>query len=87
MTQDDKRIGSGPIEERYRREMGALAHMIDDYFNPDTDRKTGFVLMVFPFNIYGRCSYISNADRNDIINVLKQQLAYFSGQPDIEGHA
>jgi hypothetical protein len=53
------------------------------------DKKTGFVLLVFPFNDNeGRCNYISNgADRRDIVALFKEQIKRFEGQPDMTGRA
>jgi hypothetical protein len=86
-----KRVGDAPIEPQYIEHMKAVADGIDKIFNGDTrgkDRKTGFVLLVFPFHDHeGRCNYISNADRDDVVILLKEQLARFEGQPEIEGRA
>ena len=35
----------------------------------------------------GRCNYIASAPREDIINLLKEQLAQFEGPPEREGRA
>lgn len=34
----------------------------------------GFALLAFPFNEKGRLFYISNAERNDIVNVMKEWI-------------
>ena len=81
-------IGDGPVERRFKHTMNALAHVIDDTLNgfPSVsdprnvvERKVGFVLLVFPFGeeIKGRCNYMSSADRDDVVKLLKEQLAYF----------
>ena len=89
-------LGDAPIQEEHRHAMNMVAGAIDKIFNGNTkgkDRKTGFVLMVFPFtevgeNGGGRCNYISNgADRKDIIVLMKEMIARFEGQPEIEGRA
>jgi hypothetical protein len=50
--------------------------------------RNGFILMVFPFEGHeGRCNYISNAQRADIVTLLKEQLARFEGQAEQAGHA
>lgn len=33
------------------------------------------------------CNYISNAVRDDVVVLLKEQLARFEGSPDVTGHA
>jgi hypothetical protein len=44
--------------------------------------------MVFPFADFdGRANYISNAKREDIVVLLKEQLARFQGQPEMKGTA
>lgn len=85
-------IGDGPIHEKYREMMMALARGIDGIVNngrQGTDREVGFVLLVFPFGDHdGRCNYISNgADRRDIVTMMKEQIRRFEGQPELQGHA
>lgn len=85
-------LGDQPIEDAYRKQMRAVAQALEEVFNgpaKGADRKTGFVLLVFPFGDHeGRCNYISNgADRRDIVTMMKEQIKRFEGQPDVEGHA
>jgi hypothetical protein len=85
-------LGDAPIEDEYMRMMNTIAHVLDEGFNglaKGDDRKTGFVLMVFPYGDHsGRCNYISNgADRKDVVTLMKEMIARFEGQPEIEGHA
>ena len=86
------RLGDAPVEEEYHAKMSAVAAAIDHFFNEDTsgtDRKIGFVLMVFPMNEAsdGRVNYMSNgADRKDIVNLMKEMIARFEGQPEVSGH-
>jgi hypothetical protein len=87
-----ERLGDAPIEAEYREKMNALASVIDEFFNLEAkgkDRKTGFVLLVFPFGEgEGRCNYISNgADRKDIVAMMKEQIKRFEGQPEMKGTA
>jgi hypothetical protein len=86
----DYTLGDAPVEERYHRKMTAIAQGLDSVLNGDlkgNDRKTGFVLLVFPFgDDSGRCNYISNgADRKDIVIMLKEQIARFEGQAEAKG--
>ena len=72
--------------------MNDVARGLDEVFNGDakgSDRKVGFVLLVFPFgNSDGRCNYISNgADRKDIVVMMKEQIKRFEGQPEVKGTA
>lgn len=87
-----ERLGDAPIEDRYRKAMQDVARAIDLAFNGGAkkrDRKTGFILLVFPFGDHeGRCNYISNgANRKDVVTLFKEQIKRFEGQPDITGHA
>lgn len=85
---DQQRLGSAPIEQDYRGKMTFLAGELDNFFNDPGSRDTGFILMVFPFGHDGRCNYISNASRRDVIMLLKEQLRYFEGQSDsLSGNA
>ena len=85
-------LGDAPIQEEYRDQMRVVAAAIDDLFNGDatgTARKTGFVLLVFPFGASeGRCNFISNgADREDIVALMREMIARFEGQPEMTGTA
>jgi hypothetical protein len=86
-----ERLGDAPIEPDYIEKMNALAHALDDLFNGDLkghDRKVGFCVMVFNFGDGpGRANYISNANRQDVVTLLKEQIKRFEGQPDLTGHA
>ena len=86
-------LGDGPIQQQYREQMTAVARGLDKVFNGEVKgpaRKTGFVLLVFPFgNAEGeRCNFISNgADRRDIVALMKEMIARFEGQPEVSGRA
>ena len=72
--------------------MEAIARRLDYGFNGDVRgdaRKTGFVLLVFPFgDTSGRANYISNgADRKDIVVLMREMIARFEGQPEQSGRA
>jgi hypothetical protein len=87
-----ERLGDAPIEEAYRDTMTKVAGALDEAFNGvarGNDRKVGFVLLVFPFGADdGRCNYISNgASREDIVVMMREQIARFEGQPDVTGTA
>jgi hypothetical protein len=88
---EDHTLGDQPIEQQYRDKMKKLAQALDAFLNDGAtgdDRKTGFCLMVFPFADFdGRANYISNANRRDIVILLKEQLRRFEGQPELKGHA
>lgn len=86
-------LGDAPIQDEYRELMQEIARGLDRAFNgPDRgqERKTGFVLLVFPFgDDSGRCNYISNgAARDEIVVLFKEQIKRFEGMAEpTPGHA
>ncbi|MGD9882384.1 hypothetical protein [Reyranella sp.] len=92
-------LGDAPIQQKYREQMNAIAHALDDVLNPELHappgttgaaRETGFVLLVYPIgnlaNGDARCNYISNgADRKDVVALMKEMIARFEGQPEMAG--
>lgn len=79
------------IEPMYRAQMQGIAEALDEVFNGKLrhpNKKTGFVLLVFPYGSQdGRSNYISNgANRKDIVCLMKELIARFEGQPEIIGH-
>jgi hypothetical protein len=88
-------LGDRPIQPEYLEKMKAVAAALDKTFNGNRrgkSRKTGFVLMVYPFNddgrTDGRCNYISNgADRKDVVVLMKEMIARFEGQPEMSSRA
>jgi len=81
-------LGDAPIEDKYREQMQRLAQTLDEILNPDQtkNKETGFCLMMFDFGDGpGHCNYISNANRADVVTLLKEQLARFEGQPEVTG--
>jgi len=88
-----KQLGDAPIEPHLIREMNAIAAALDEIFNGSkrgADQDVGFVLIVFPFDEVegrGRANYISNANRDDIVIMLKEQIKRFEGQPEVTGRA
>lgn len=86
----NRRLGDAPVDAEYHGKMEFLAHQIDHLFNGDLrgqDREVGFVLLVFPFGDHGRANYMSNAERHDVVVMLKEQIARFEGQPEMKGSA
>jgi hypothetical protein len=94
---NDHTLGDGPVDEEYREQMTALARGLDIYLNGqkgEAPRRNGFVLLMFPFTnkeqergTNGRCNYISNAAREDIVVLLREQLSRFEGMPEAGGSA
>jgi hypothetical protein len=87
MTGEPHQLGDAPIEPAYIEKMKEVAQFLDRFLNEHArgkDRKTGFVLLVFPFeNHEGRCNYISNgADRKDIVTLFREQIRRFEGAPE-----
>jgi len=89
MTTEHK-LGDAPIDPQFRDLMNAIGKTIDEILNgvKAGPKSTGFILMVFPFTDHdGRCNYISNAQQDDVVILLKEQLARFEGQPEATGRA
>jgi hypothetical protein len=88
--QPHQRLGDAPVEAAYRDKMVAVVQAIDELFNGKApDKQVGFVLMTFPYgDTAGRCNYMSNgADRRDVVNLMKEMIARFEGQPELSGTA
>ena len=90
--QPHQRLGDAPVEAAYHDKMVAVVQAIDEFFNADKKgdaRQVGFVLMTFPYgDTTGRCNYMSNgADRRDMVNLMKEMLTRFEGQPEMSGRA
>lgn len=87
------RLGDKPVEPKHHDNMNAVARGLDKIFNGDAqgaDRQTGFVLLVYPFGAAegARCNFISNgADRRDVVSLMKEMIARFEGQPEVQGRA
>lgn len=86
----------GPIQERHRATMNAVAEVLDVTFNgeppppPQQWRKpVAWVLLTAETGKYegGRVNYISNGERADMVAMLRELLARFEGQPDVSGRA
>jgi TolB-like protein len=85
-----ERLGDAPIDPKHHEMMNKLAVALDRILNADVKPKeNGFILIVFPFeNVKegGRANYISNANRKDVVIMLKEQIKRFEGQPEMKGH-
>lgn len=85
-----ERLGDAPVQDEYHELMTRTMRAIDEMFNGVArPRKTGVVVMVFPFgDIAGRVNYMSNgASREDIVVLMKEMIARFTGQPELKGRA
>jgi hypothetical protein len=83
-----ERLGDAPVEREFVDKMTAVMRTVDHFFNgEDVPKKIGIILMVFPFESDGRCNYMSNANRDDVVIMLKEQIKRFEGQPDVKGRA
>lgn len=72
------------------RLMQTIASALDDALNGKArPKKTGFVVLVFPFDgpEGQRTNYVSNSKREDIVAALKEIVARFEGQPQQSGRA
>jgi hypothetical protein len=68
--------------------MNKIGGLLDDWLQKSTNERWGFVLLVFPFDTHeGRSDFVSNAQRDDVVTVLREQLRRLDGWPDVTGHA
>lgn len=85
MSDEDQKVS-----DEYRARMHALALTVDELFNGSAkghERKTCFVLLVAPFDDESRVNYLSNGERRSIVTLMKELIARFEGQPEMEGRA
>ena len=72
-----------PIEDKYQETMRDIARVLDKALNGSvtkaTEKKTGFVLLMFDFAHGGRMNYISNAQREDMLLSMKEFIARAEG--------
>jgi hypothetical protein len=79
-------LGDAPIQPELKDLLNKIARTLDQILNESDKKTNGFVLLVFPFEgREGRCNYISNASRADVVVLLKEQLARFEGMPEATG--
>lgn len=83
-----------PIEPTHRELMNAVAHELDERFNPGVNpapglpasaRKVGFFLAVFAMGEPGRFNYISNSDKMDVRTMLADIAARIDARVEAEG--
>lgn len=83
-----ERLGDQPIEPAMHETANRIGRVIGDALKAQTHGEWGFCLMIFPFKDFdGRANYISNARREDVVTLLREQLRRFEGAPDAEGRA
>ena len=75
----------GPIDPKFKKMMNDLAEDLDVIFNgglKGEDKKIGFVLLLMPFNgpKGQRTNYISNANRSDIVEMIREVITRFEEQ-------
>jgi hypothetical protein len=70
------------IDPRALAELQAIASAIDAELNKGVKPpRVGFILLAFPFNRDdSRITYISNAERADVITALRELVARFEGR-------
>lgn len=85
-------IDDNKISPELHEAMNDIAKSLDSIFNGEAKgkaKKNAFVLLLMPFDgpPGQRVNYIANADRKDVVVMLKEVIARFEGQPEIKGHA
>jgi hypothetical protein len=89
---DEYQLGDGPVQEEYRQKMHAIIQTVDEFVNEGKPtREIGIVLLMFRMGDptdADRCNFMSNGpDRADIVNLFKEMIARFEGQPEMKGKA
>lgn len=95
---DDLSAQPGPIQEKYREQMNALAHSLDELLNGEggaaarpNAQRVGFFLAVFDMEhagpAPGRFNYISNSDKTDVRAMMKEIEARITARLQQEGRA
>ncbi|MHC2537004.1 hypothetical protein [Bradyrhizobium diazoefficiens] len=78
-------LGDMPLDEIHAEKLQRIARRLDHIFNGNKrglDRDWGFALMLFPFRgMPGNCHYISNGNRAQMIELLREQIRRFETQP------
>jgi hypothetical protein len=70
--------------EFLNRQIGEVIGRAVEQCNENRDRKIGFALMLFDFGEGGYISYVSNADRKDIMLALAEMLEKFMAEHEKE---
>lgn len=81
----------GPIQDHLHDQANAIARALDEVFNKGLkgdDRQVGFVLLMFDFSgpKSDRLNYISNTNRADMIQGLKEFTARAEGHITDDEH-
>jgi hypothetical protein len=67
-------MADDPIEGDLRVVMNDVGKLISDAINNHADKPMGFMLMTFDIGTGGRTSYISNVEREGVIEAMKEFL-------------
>lgn len=67
-------MADDPIPEDLRGVMNDIAGLLDKTLNENTKKRVGFALLVFDFGEDGTMSYISNAEREDMLEAMTEFL-------------
>lgn len=81
-------MGHDVIQKEFADKMNALARAIDSLFNVDGQPPAvGFVLLAAKFGEIdaGRVNYISNGDRDSMVQMMEELLGRFKAKEDLEG--
>ncbi len=70
-----------PIESNTNETMVDIGHDIEKYIG--TDRKYGFMVMIFEFEKGKTAHYISNADRGTMIKALREKADVLEQKLDV----
>ena len=80
----DRKVKNGAQHQMYTEEiMRALGSGISDALGKTIGKDYGFTLLVFPFGREGISNYISNANRAEIISMLRETADRLEARQDM----
>ena len=75
-------MSEAPISEEFYGTMNMVAKLLDQMFNGDGEKKVAFTLLITQFNdATSPVNYISNANRDDVVGMMREILKRFDSTP------
>ncbi len=76
-----------PVDRQVSTGLQDTARQLNELLKATSGQDIGFCLFTFPPEAAGRASYISNCDRQDVADAVKQCLDLWrEGMPDVPTH-
>lgn len=68
----------------FENDLHNIAKTLDIVFEERWGKRIGFALILFEFNKPGKANYLSNADRADVIESLKEGIKMLESNQDLQ---